>query len=275
MKEIALTQVKRELQIRNYSNMTVKSYEICLKEYFKFVGENNISSFSEETVKNFLLMKKNQNCAPKTLNVYLCAIKFYYKEIVKLTRRINIKFAKKDRKLPSVLSHQQIITIIKSVKNIKHRLALSIAYGSGLRVSEVANLKVFDVDFDQKMIRVRRGKGGRDRITLLPDSIIPDLKNFLCDKTRANSDWLFLSQRGGKLSSRTFQKIFQKAVKCSGINLDVGFHCLRHSFASHLLEDGVNLRFIQELLGHKDIKTTELYTHVSKQSLIKNIRSPL
>ena len=275
MKEIALMQVERELQIRNYSPRTVKSYIICLKEFFNFLGKDKKDErrYDEEDVKNFLWYKKEQNCSPKTLNVYMCSIKFYYKEIEKLYQRIDIKFPKRSRKLPVVLAHHEIMGIIGNSHNLKHKLALALAYGAGLRVSEVINLKVSDIDFEQKIIYVRQGKGDRDRVTVLPEAIISDLRSFISYR-RHPQDYLFPSQRGGKLSARTLQKTFHNLAEKAGISKQASFHSLRHSFASHLLEDGVNLRFIQELLGHQNIRTTQLYTHVSRENLLKNVKSP-
>lgn len=280
MKEAALILTERELKIQNYSPRTVKSYLICLKEFFNFLEKDKKDEriFDEDAVKNFLWYKKEQNCSSKTLNVYLCAIKFYYKEIEKLYQKIDIKFAKRPRKLPVVLANHEIMDIIRSTQNLKHRLMLSLAYGAGLRVSEVVNLKIGDLDFNSHIIAVRHGKGGRDRITLLPEALIDDLRIFIENRGPGDDSvraLLFLSQSGKKLSTRTLQKIFQNLLKKSGITKQATFHSLRHSFASHLLENGVNLRYVQELLGHQNIRTTQLYTHVSKEAILKNVSSPL
>ncbi len=291
MNDTYLFLFERELEIRNYSPRTVKSYLGYLKEFFEFCKKDKISPtyFDEEVAKNFLLDKKEHNCSAKTLNVCLAAIKFFYKEIQGFSHKINIKFARRNVRLPVVLSNGEIMDIIRTLMNLKHRLALSLAYGSGLRVSEVANLKIKDVDFDGRMIFVRQGKGGKDRITILPEALMEDLKRFIESRFSVENltgniferncispnDYLFESQRGGKLTTRALQKVFQKALIRAGITKSATFHSLRHSFASHLIEGGVNLRFIQELLGHQNIRTTELYTHVSSEALIRNVKSPL
>lgn len=277
----SLDQFHLELFIRGYSQKTVISYTHCLKGYFeylisylpkKYEDFDFLENFDEFLIKNFLKYKKEHNCSPKTLHVYLSSIKCFYKEIVKIPNKINIKFAKRPRKLPVVLLHGEIMEIIRTLQNLKHRLIISLAYGAGLRVSEVTNLKIQDLNFTEKNIHIHLAKGAKDRITILPESIITDLEDFILN--RQPNDYLFPSQRGGKLNTRTLQKIFRIAKNKTQIIKDATFHSLRHSFATHLLEGGVNLRIIQELLGHQSIRTTQLYTQVSS-SIFIGIRSPL
>lgn len=281
-----LKQLERELRIRNYSPKTVKSYTAAMDGYFKFFMNRgqDFEKFwgaEEELVKDFLLYKKEQNCSSKTLNVYLSAIKFFYKEILKIPHQLDIKFAKKNRKLPIVLSRCEILDIIRTLQNLKHRLIISLAYGAGLRVSEVTNLKISDLDFNQKMIYIRQAKGNKDRITILPEALIEDLREFIDGRgdnagrgNDAGRELLFLSQRGGKLSTRTLQKVFHSGLRKAGIVKPASFHSLRHSFATHLIENNVGIRYVQELLGHQNIRTTQLYTKVTAASLAA-IKSPL
>ncbi len=270
-----------ELVIRSYSQKTVKAYTISLREYFKFFSSylpNNYDFFGvdrnldEELIKKFLRYKKEQNCSPKTLHVYLGAIKFFYREVLDNPLEINIKYAKKPRKLPVILSHHEIMAVIRTLENLKHRLIVALAYGAGLRVSEVVKLKISDLDFEKRTIFVRQAKGSKDRISILPQSIAFDLGDFI--KGRAAQSYLFESNRGGNLNTRTLQKIFKKALKGAGISKEASFHSLRHSFASHLVTANVNLRVIQELLGHQSIKTTQIYTHV-EQNVFMSVDSPL
>jgi len=149
---------------------------------------------------------------------------------------------------------------------------LSISYGAGLRVCEVINLKIEDVDSERNLIHIKQSKGGKDRVTILPEKIKDDLKNLMY--ANDNQRYLFESERGGNLTTRTAQKIFEQALKRSGIIKKASFHSLRHSFATHLLENGVDVRYVQELLGHKNIRTTQIYTHVTNMAL-RNIKSPL
>jgi len=149
---------------------------------------------------------------------------------------------------------------------------LSLAYGAGLRVSETVNLKVADMDLTELTVHIKPAKGQKDRISLIPEKLTKSLSGIISGK-RAN-DFVFASERGGKLTTRTAQKVFEKAIKKAGINKRVTFHSLRHSFATHLLENGVDVRYVQELLGHHNIRTTQIYTHVTNP-MLKNIKSPL
>jgi site-specific recombinase XerD len=149
---------------------------------------------------------------------------------------------------------------------------LSLAYGSGLRVSEVVALKVQDLDFEELTVLLKQAKGQKDRISVMPQGLIDDLKNLVAGKEKG--DFVFASERGGKLTTRTAQKVFENALWLSGIKKDATFHSLRHSFATHLLENGTDVRYVQELLGHQNIRTTQRYTQVTNPKL-KNIKSPL
>lgn len=262
---------KQELMIRNYSKATIRNYCGCLFQYFDYVGEN-VDSYSEKNVKNFLQSKISKNLAPETVNLYLNAIKFFYRNVLKVRRKINIKFARRNLRLPVFLSRSEVFTLLDSIKNRKHRLMLSLAYGAGLRVAEVVGLKIRDLDFESRIIFVRNGKGAKDRITVLPEKLIKELELFVC--SLKGDEYVFNSQLGGKLSTRTLQKIFSVALETAGIRKRASFHSLRHSFATHLIENGTDIRYLQELLGHRNIKTTQRYTHVTSVG-IRNIASPL
>ena len=320
---VLLELTKRELMVRNYSLRTVKAYSSCLKEYFPFAMREmklrNIGIADMDLIKDFLYGKKREGLAPETINLYLCSIKFFCRWVIKISVEIDLKFARKNNKLPVVLSREEIVRIISGIDNFKHRLIISLAYGAGLRVSEVANLRVEDLDFSRGIIFVRHGKGAKDRITILPEKIRFDIRTFV--KNNNIKGYLFpgrgrgqaggsgRGQAGGggrgqagcgrvvgncvrekagrgqslvgdcyicdkKLTTRTLQKVFAQAVGKIDITKNATFHSLRHSFATHLLENGTDIRFIQKLLGHKDIATTQRYTHVSSLA-IRNIKSPL
>lgn len=259
-----------ELRLRNYSQKTVKNYCLCLKQFFVFL-EKDFKKFDRQKVKEFLLKLKNENKSPQTLNLHLNAIKYFYSEIIRIPFEIDIKFAKRSLKLPVVLSREEISKILAFTQNIKHRLILSLAYGAGLRVSEILSLRIKDLDFNERLIFVRQGKGAKDRFTVLPEKLIDDLNNFIALKDP--NTYLFESERGGKLTIRTAEKVFDNAMKKAEIYKDATFHSLRHSFATHLLENGTDIRYVQELLGHQNIRTTQIYTQVTKQN-IRNIKSP-
>jgi site-specific recombinase XerD len=247
-----LEKTKQELRLRNYSFKTIKAYLSCLREYFDF-KKFNLEKIDEEKIKQFLLNKQSKNYSSQTVNLYLNAIKFFYREILKIPQKINLKFAKRSKKLPIVLSREEIKNIIESIKNQKHKLIISLAYGAGLRISEVVNLKVKDVNLEELTIHLKDAKGKKDRITIFPEKIKIDLLSLITDKNL--NDYVFESERGGKLTERTAQKIFENAIRKVSIKKDATFHSLRHSFATHLLENGVDVRYVQELLGHRNIRS--------------------
>lgn len=270
-----LKKAEEEMRLRNYSPRTIQSYTRCLVDFFTFLGERQKlpdEAPDRELIKEFLLHKHHRGNAPQTVNLFLNAIKFFYREVQKINAPIDLRYAKKTKRLPVVLSRNAIGRILHSIKNPKHKLLIALAYGSGLRVSEVIQLKVADLDLESSTVFIRKAKGGRDRISIFPEKLKIDFTRFLFGKNL--DEYVFESNRGGKLTSRTAQKIFEKALQRADVHSAATFHSLRHSFATHLLENGTDIRFVQELLGHQNIKTTQLYTKVTNQ-MLRHIKSPL
>lgn len=267
----SLQKAERELKIRNYSPKTIKSYLYALQSYFSF-KKRGCNKLDKENIKDFLLNCEKKQISAQTRNIFLHAIKFYYKNVENYNSKIDIHLAKKPSKLPVVLNRNEIDIILESPQNIKHKLLLSLAYGSGLRVSETVSLKVQDLDFQELIIYIKQAKGRKDRISVIPDKIVNKLKDWVLTKSKA--DFVFASERGGKISIRTAQIIFKTALKNTNIKKKATFHSLRHSFATHLLENGTDIRYVQEILGHHNIRTTQRYTQVTNPK-IKNIKSPL
>lgn len=263
--------IENELKLRNYSKKTIKSYLMCLKDYFCYI-KNVTKNPDINLVKKYLLEKQDKGQSSQTINLYLQAIKYFYREIYKSNLPLNIKFAKTASKLPVVLSKNEIEKIIGSINNKKHRLIVALAYGAGLRVSEAVNLKIKDIDLAELTIHLKGAKGNKDRLTIFSERVRADLAEIIA--WREKNDFVFASERGGKLSERSAQMVFEKALKKCHINKEATFHSLRHSFATHLLENGVDVRYVQELLGHANIRTTQIYTKVTNPSL-KKIKSPL
>ncbi|MFA5051992.1 MAG: site-specific tyrosine recombinase/integron integrase [Patescibacteria group bacterium] len=270
MQEI-LGKVEQELRIRNYSQKTIRAYVACLREYFGY-KKNNLEWLDVGDIRSFLLEKQSRSYSPQTVNLFLNAIKFFYRAIAKARAPIDIRFAKRPSRLPVILSREEITRLIDSISNVKHCLLISLAYGAGLRVSEVVSLRVRDLDFAEHTIHLKGAKGNKDRITVLPNKLTDGLRQMTAGK--GMDDEVFSSERGGTLSSRTAQKIFEHALARAKIQKAATFHSLRHSFATHLLENGTDVRYVQELLGHGNIRTTQIYTHVTNPAL-KNIQSPL
>lgn len=263
--------MEQEMRLRNYSRRTIEAYTHVALELFQFC-KKPIRELSEEEIKKFLTNKLDHGCSSQTIALYANAINFIFREIYKQASFNPIRHPKRTHKLPEVLSREEISALLQATNNIKHRTLLALAYGAGLRVSEAMNVRVCDVDIGGETIRVRQGKGKKDRISVISDKIKEDLKK--CADGKAGSAYLFESERGGKLTTATAQKVFYQCMRKAGINKPASFHSLRHSFATHLLENGVDVRYVQELLGHANIRTTQIYTHVTNPS-IKNIKSPL
>lgn len=269
-----LDKTQNVLKLRNYSQRTIKSYLLCLKDYFSFLDlRNDIQKLtSRDKVEKFLLLKQEKGQSGQTINLYLNAIKFFYRDILKSTEKIDLKFSKTSKKLPIILTRNEIESIIESIKNVKYKTLISLAYGAGLRISEVQNLRARDIDLDGLTIHLKEAKGKKDRITILPDKIKKNLELMIAGKFPGA--YVFESNRGGKLNLRSIQQVFERALAAAKIRKPASFHSLRHSFATHLLENGVDVRYVQELLGHANIRTTQIYTKVTNPAL-KNIRSPL
>lgn len=266
-----LDKMKQELKLRNYSSKTIKSYSLCLKNFFKF-QKTDFETLDIEKIRNFLLKIQEKGLSSQTMNLYLNSIKFFYRDVLKNSQKIDLKFAKRSKKLPIVLSKTEIIELLNSYSNKKHKLIVGLAYGAGLRISEVINLRRVDINIDELTIHLKNGKGKKDRITVFSEKMKNILKDYLLLKN--SNDYVFESQRGGKLCERSLQKVFEQGLKKAKIDKKATFHSLRHSFATHLLENGVDVRYVQELLGHQNIRTTQIYTKVTNPKL-KNIKSPL
>jgi len=237
-----------------------------------FFTRSNFIEFDQENVKDFLFACEQKQISPQSRNLFLSAIKFYYRNVIRNLQKIEIQSAKRPKSLPVILSRKEIGKILESLKNAKHKLLLSLAYGAGLRVSEVVALKVQDLDFAELIVHIKQAKGQKDRISVMPIRLVDDLRNLVAGK--AVNDFVFASERGGKLTTRTAQKVFENALQISDVKKKATFHSLRHSFATHLLENGTDVRYVQELLGHSNIRTTQIYTQVTNPKL-KNIKSPL
>lgn len=269
--ESTLDKVEKVLKLRNYSPQTRKEYLLYIKDYISFSKEKKIKN-KKEAIEKFLLNKFNKKQSPQTINLALNSVKFLYSQVLKDPQKIDLKFSKKSKKLPVVLSKKEIEEIIKNTDNSKYRLMISLGYACGLRVSEVVNLKVQDLSIDELVLTIRNGKGKKDRITILPKKAEDALKNLIAG--RLGKEYLFPSNRNGKLTTASLQKMFHKSMGKTKITKNATFHSLRHSFATHLLENGTDVRYVQELLGHSNIRTTQIYTQVTNPKL-KNIKSPL
>ncbi len=263
--------LKQEMKLRNFSPQTVKSYLYYIKDILKSTGKSP-KNINTDDIRVYLEKMTDNNLSTSTLNSAYSAFKFYFEKIMHRKFFINIPRAKKSKKLPEVLTRGEIGQIFATILNVKHKLSLGLMYSSGLRVSELVNVKVNDFDFENRILKVRSGKGSKDRITIISDKIIDILKKYI--RNKKENDYLFESNRGGRMKERSVQKVFKVSLKKSTLKRNVSCHSLRHSFATHLLESGTDIRYIQELLGHARLETTQVYTKVANNKL-KEIKSPL
>ena len=264
-----LQKLETELKLRAFSPQTVKAYLYWNNDLLKNVNKNPVE-MTEDDIKNYIAKKLSDGVDAKSIVLVRAALKFFYDEILE-KKIVNLKTPKVAKKLPIVLTKDEIIRLINSVKNNKHKLMISLMYSSGLRLSELLNLKVGDLELVEKIGWVRSGKGSKDRIFILPDKLIEELKGYVNGKDE--SDYMFTG-RNGRMTPRNVQKIIKRSIKVAGIEKDIHPHSLRHSFGTHLLEDGVDIRKIQVLMGHSNLSTTQIYTHVTTDEL-KKIKNPL
>src|SRR3989339_172783 len=265
-----LDYVADEMRLRNLSPKTIKAYCHAIEELYKHYDKSPREITNEE-IKKYLLAKKDQGYSPQTISLTLNALNFLFREIYKKPLAVEIKHPKRPQKLPILLTRAEINALLDKYENPKHRLLIALSYAAGLRVGEAVSLRVGDVDITEKLLFVHGGKGQKDRRTVISEKLTDDIKKLSAGKN--SKDHLFDSQQGGNITIRTAQKVFSQGLLRTGIKKEATFHSLRHSFATHLLENGVDVRYVQKLLGHSNIRTTQRYTRLTNPAL-KNIRSP-
>ncbi len=257
-----------------YSQRTQKIYTHQVKNFLSYMQSQDFDKIGKKEIDKYLyLCTKDKNYSLSTIKQIVGAINLFYKEVLK--KDLNYFYGKNIRKsfhLPVVLSLKEVQKILRSCKNLKHKTILVTIYSLGIRLGEVLNLKISDIDSDRMEINIRQAKGNRDRIVFLPESLLKILRSYF--KKYKPQNYLFEGRNGKEYSRTSVGNILKKALKKSNIKKKASIHTLRHSFATHLLEQGTDIRFIQELLGHKNIATTQIYTKISKNS-IKSIKSPI
>jgi integrase/recombinase XerD len=259
--------VEKELLRRNRSPQTVKTYLFCLKQFLAWLGKEPRKA-TKTDVQNYLYKLVDERKAARTLNVHLMAVKFALEEILNKRFFVKIPFSKVPMRIPSVLSQEQTKALISAVQNPKHKLMVSLLYAGGLRASELLRLRVRDLDLARGYGWVRQGKGGKDRPFIIPVRLREELGSFLAGKHLA--EYVFCGRKG-HLHIRSLQAVIEQAGNNAKLPLHVHPHMLRHSFATHLVEQGVSLLQIQSLLGHSSVETTSVYVHSAKQQLLSVI----
>ena len=272
--EKALQDLIDQLKLRSFSQNTIKTYTVEFAQLLYILKDVSVEKLTPEKLKSYFLYCINeQNISDNHLHSRINAIKFYFEKVLhKEQMFFDIPRPKKPLLLPKALNTEEVRKIIEITENPKHKLIIQLAYGMGLRVSEIINIKIEDIDSVTMRVLVSQAKGKKDRYVNLPEVILNDLrKYYLSFKPKK---YLFEGQYGDQYSIRSAQSVFKNALKKAGIRKNVGIHSLRHSYATHLLEYGTDISLIQKLLGHNNIKTTLHYTKVTDQYIAK-VRSPL
>jgi len=262
-----LTELENRCILKGYSRQTIKAYHYNIRKFLKFLEKSRLN-LNNNAIRSYLL---TLNLSVNSMRLQHASIGFFFREILQkpfTTKEVPVM--KKEKTLPKLLGKEQIKDMIGATNNLKHKLIIKLLYSSGLRLAELLNLKRKDIDFEKNIIYVRQGKGKKDRITLISENLKLDLLKYYSNNIFKTE--YVLEGRKGKYSKKSVQKILDNIGKKIGVKVHP--HMLRHSFATHLLDAGTDIRHIQKLLGHSDISTTEIYTHVSNRD-ISNIKSPM
>ncbi len=267
-----LQQIQQRLIIKRYSPSTVSTYLSCLTHFFNFHKTKNIETLSKQDILYYLEFLVKKGYSKSSQNQYINSIKFYYEKFLEREKQYYfIDRPIKDKKLPIVLSKEEVQSLFNQLYNLKHKTILVLIYSCGLRISELINLKINDIDTQRMLIQIRNSKGNKDRQVQLAEQIHQLIKRY--NNEYNPKQFLFNGLNSYQYSTASIQKIIKRAAIKADIRKNVTPHTLRHSFATHLLEDGIDIRYIQTILGHSNIQTTQIYTHVSSRHL-KNIKNP-
>jgi len=267
-------QIFKELSRRRYSQRTIETYINCVEKFFKWCKKEP-RQVTKKDIKEFLEYLNERKMSGNTLNVNLMAIKFYFEQILRRRMKIDFRYSKTPTRIQRFLTKEETRNLIDSIKNIKHQLIICLIYSAGLRVSELINLKVKDLFFEQGYGFVRNGKGRKDRVFILAKNLLVPLKKLIDKENLNQEDLLFKTNQNRKYSVRSIEKMVKNSARISEIKnwKEIHPHTLRHSFATHIIENGNSLTDVQSLLGHKSPETSLIYTHCSGKMI--GIKSPI
>jgi integrase/recombinase XerD len=262
------------LLLKRYSWRTIKSYKNCFRQYLRHYDDTKPSALTRKHINDYLtVLVREKHISVAYQSQMLSAIKMFYTSVIQQEDKVKGLFQPKPpQKLPQVLLQEEVSALLRAVDNLKHRCILMLVYSAGLRLGEAINLRIEDLQPERNRLYVRSGKGAKDRCTILSSKVWEQLRIYL--DLYQPLEWVFEGTAGGQYSERSLQAVFTQAKLKSMINPHATVHTLRHSFATHLLEKGVDLRYIQDLLGHASSKTTEIYTHITKKGWDK-LQSPI
>lgn len=266
----------QHLTLHAYSRSTINTYRNEFMQLLQLLKRKKVESLSSDDLKRYMQYAlERQGISEHTAHSRLNALKYYYEQVLGKEKFFwEIPRPKKPLQLPNVLGERELALLFNALVSKKHKAILFTAYSAGLRVSETVNLKLIHIDSDRMQIKVEDSKGKKDRYVGLSVVVLDVLRQYIKQAVPRPKKYLFEGSPGEPYAIRSAQKVFQRAKEKAGIKKEVSFHSLRHSFATHLLEKGIDIKYIKELLGHFNLKTTERYTHVSRSALI-TIKSPL
>lgn len=268
-----LDKLKTELKIRGFSDRTIKAYSLHNKDFLDFSNKEPQNIAVDDIKAYMAYLMRDKGLKPSSVSLAMSSLRFLYDEMMGKGIVAKVKMPKLEKKLPTVLTKDEIRKLIESMTNEKHRLLIKMMYSSGLRVSECVSLKEDDLNLEEKFGTVRAGKGRKDRNIIISENLAADLKQYFSKRSKGYNSYIF-AVKDRPMSIRQAQKIVTNAAKKAGIRKRVFCHALRSSFATHLLESGTDIRVIQELLGHSNLATTQRYTKVSREQLMR-VKSPL
>lgn len=265
---------REKLEIERYSESTKKIYIHYFKQFVKAFSGRELASVTKEEINLYILkLIREDKISSSQQNQRINAIKFYYEKVLgKEVEYYQFDRPRKERKLPDVLSKQEIGMMLNATENLKHKSLMALIYSCGLRRSEAINLKPEDIDSKRMMIKIREAKGKRDRYVQLSEGLLGLLRQYY--KEYKPAVWIFEGQKGGRYGAESILRVIKAAALKAGIKKRVYPHILRHSYATHQLEQGIDIRYIQEWLGHESVKTTQRYTHIAEQNF-RNFKNPL
>jgi integrase/recombinase XerD len=268
-------QMKADLLLKRYSPHTTRAYVRCIRNFAKHFMRPP-SEMGETEVRQFILhLAQERNVSVSVHSTHVSALRFLYRITLRRPQVVeHLPYPKRPKTLPKVLTMQEVLALFTAIKSPKYKAILAVAYGAGLRVSEICALKPADIDSQRMLIHVRRGKGNKDRYVLLGETMLTLLREYY-QNARRKGDYLFPGQKPqNPLSPTAIRHVLREVASKAGLSKNITPHTLRHSFATHLLETGYDLRVVQTLLGHSSIQTTQRYTHVTDR-LLSLTRSPL
>lgn len=272
-KQEIIEKFQKKLKIENYSEQTIRNYLSAIKLFLEYVKKLHLKDVTDKELQDYLFYcKTEKKYSYSSMKQVIASISYLYKKVFNkpIPEALNIEL-RKPSTLPTILSAKEISIILSATENIKHKTILLLIYSGGLRLGELINLKITDIDSEAMKIHVRQGKGKKDRYIMLSENVLYLLRKYY--KLYKPKEFIIEGQKGGIYSPKSVQSVFKTSLKKAGIKKKATVHSLRHSFATHLLDDGTDIRYIQELLGHKRLETTQIYTHVSSYSINK-IKSP-